>query len=71
MKALFGLWQDIKVSQINRLLKPFNVRLVMKKSRDWGAQVSVTAHYIKEPNVVTVPTDSEAARNPADSTLLT
>mgnify|MGYP003395237931 CR=1 FL=1 len=52
MKALFGLWSSFKVAQINRLLRPHNVRLVLKKSKDWGDQVSLTAHLIKEPLVV-------------------
>lgn len=44
MKALFGLWSDMKVADINRILKPHGVRLVIKKSKDWGRNVSVTAH---------------------------
>ena len=52
MKALFGLWSSFKVAQINRLLRPHNVRLVLKKSKDWGQQVSLTAHLIKGPVVV-------------------
>lgn len=52
MKALFGLWSSFKVAQINRLLRPHNVRLVLKKSKDWGQEVSLTAHLIKERPVV-------------------
>lgn len=48
-KALFGLWSDMKVPDLNRLLKPHGVRLVLKKSKDWGLQVSVTAHPIEAP----------------------
>ena len=44
MKAWFGLLQDMKVVDINRVLKPHGVRLVVKKSKDWGKNVSVTAH---------------------------
>jgi hypothetical protein len=38
------MWSDWKVADINRLLKPHGVRLVLKKSKDWGKNVSVTAH---------------------------
>ena len=44
MKALFGTWSDFKVSDLNRVLKPHGVRLVLKRSKDWGKNVSVTAH---------------------------
>ena len=47
-KAVFGLWSGIKVSQLNRLLRPFNVRLVLKTSKEWGEQVHVTAQPIVE-----------------------
>jgi hypothetical protein len=61
-KALFGLREDFKVSDFNRLLKPFGVRLVEKRSRDWGKKVNVTAHRIEgTAAVVVVP----AADNPA------
>ena len=46
MKAWFGLLQDVKVVDLNRLLKSHGVRLVVKKSKDWGKNVSVTAHPI-------------------------
>lgn len=46
-KALFGLWSEMKVSDINRILKPHGVRLVMKWSKVWGKQVSVTAHPVE------------------------
>ena len=44
MKALFGLWPEMKPADINRILKPHGVRLVVKKSKEWGKQVTVTAH---------------------------
>ena len=46
MKALFGVWAEMKVADINRILKPHKVRLVVKKSKEWGKQVNVTAHPI-------------------------
>lgn len=49
MKALFGLYSDFGVADINRLLKPHGVRLVLKKSKDWGKNVSVTAHAVGVP----------------------
>lgn len=44
MKAVFGLWADIQIGAINKLLKPYGVRLVKKTSKDWGAAVSISAH---------------------------
>lgn len=54
MKALFGTWSDFKVSDLNRLLKPHGVRLVLKRSKDWGKNVSVTAHpvAVRKPRAV-------------------
>lgn len=49
MKAWFGLLQDVKVVDLNRLLKSHGVRLVVKKSKDWGKNVSVTAHAVGTP----------------------
>ena len=49
MKAWFGLLQDVKVVDLNRLLKLHGVRLVVKKSKDWGKNVSVTAHAAGAP----------------------
>ena len=49
MKAWFGLLQDVKVVDLNRLLKAHGVRLVVKKSKDWGKNVSVTAHTVGAP----------------------
>ena len=46
-KAVFGLWSDIKVSQLNRILRPFNVRLVLKTSKEWGDSVHITAQPIE------------------------
>jgi hypothetical protein len=61
MKALFGLWSDFKVADINRVLKPHGVRLVLKKSKDWGKNVSVTAH----PTVVQKRARKPVAPDPA------
>jgi hypothetical protein len=44
VKALFGVISEFGVADFNRLLKPHGVRLVVKKSKDWGKNVSVTAH---------------------------
>jgi len=49
MKALYGLWADVKVADLNRILKPHGVRLVMKKSKEWGKNVNVTAHALGAP----------------------
>jgi len=45
-KAVFDLWCNIRIGELNRLLKPYGVRLVLKSSREWGDQVNVTAHPI-------------------------
>ncbi len=54
MKALFGVISDFGVADFNRLLKPHGVRLVLKKSKDWGKNVSVTAHpvSVRKPRAV-------------------
>lgn len=49
MKALFGIWGEMKPADINRILKPHGVRLVVKKSKEWGKQVNVTAHAVGVP----------------------
>lgn len=45
-KSVFGLWSEIRAADLNRLLKPYGVRLVVKSSRNWGDQVHVTAQPI-------------------------
>ena len=54
MKALFGLWAEFGVKDLNRVLKPHGVRLVLKKSKEWGKNVSVTAHPVstRKPRAV-------------------
>lgn len=59
MKAVYGLWADIQIGQLNKLLKPFGCRLVKKTSKDWGQAVSVTAHALEE--VVLTPPGSTLA----------
>ncbi len=46
MKAVFEVWANIKVSHLNRILRPFNVRLVLKRSKEWGDRVTITAQPI-------------------------
>lgn len=43
-RCLFARWADLKGPDLNRILKPYGVRLVVKSSRQWGEQVAVTAH---------------------------
>ena len=45
-KALHAPWPDIKPAEINRILKPHGVRLVVKKSKEWGKNVTVTVQAI-------------------------
>jgi len=49
VKALFGQWAEMKASDLNRILKPHGVKLVVKKSKEWGTQVNVTAHKVVVP----------------------
>lgn len=44
MKAWYGEWKDVKVVDLNRILKAHGVRLVVKKSKEWGKNCTVTAH---------------------------
>ena len=44
MKAWYGEWKDVKVVDLNRLLKAHGVRIVVKKSKEWGKNSTVTAH---------------------------
>lgn len=53
-KALFGVWGEIKASEINRLLKAHGVRLVVKGSKLWGNKVNVTAQRLPQPTDVVV-----------------
>ena len=62
-KAVFGLCSGIKVSQLNRLLRPFNVRLVVKSSKEWGSQVAVTAQALEPLSAPPAP----PAASPADA----
>lgn len=60
-KSVFDLWANIKISHLNRLLRPMNVRLVEKKSKAWGDKVVITAEKIPEVPAVTVnPTPAGA-----------
>jgi hypothetical protein len=73
-KSVFGLWAEIKVSQLNRLLRPFNVRLVVKGSKEWGDQVAITAHRIDGPFILReVPSgvDGVKALEMSDGTIIT
>lgn len=54
-KSLFGLWSDMKVSDINRLLRPHGVRLVAKGSKEYGDAVVITAQAIADPAPAAVP----------------
>ena len=70
-KALFGRWGDMRIGAINKLLKPFGCRLVLKKSKEWGDQVSLTAHPadgvigVIRGNDVPVPPSDPGARHSA------
>ena len=69
MKALFGLWAEFGVKDLNRVLKPHGVRLVLKKSKEWGKQVNVTAHPItaRKPRAVVVVPPANAGGAAAGS----
>ncbi len=67
MKAVFGLWADIQVGSLNKLLKPYGVRLVKKTSKDWGAAVSVSAHPLG-PVPAVAPSRIAAVESPRPET---
>ena len=46
MKAWYGEWKDVKVVDLNRILKAHGVRIVIKKSKEWGKNCTVTAHSV-------------------------
>ena len=50
-KSVFDLWANIRISHLNRLLRPFNIRLVEKKSKAWGDKVVITAEAIPAVDV--------------------
>jgi hypothetical protein len=61
-KSLFGLWADMRVADINRLLRPHNVRLVAKSSKEWGDRVVITAQAIEaEPVAPQTPQPEHSA----------
>lgn len=66
-KALFGLWSEMKVPDINRILKPHGVRLVMKRSKDWGKNVSVTAHPVEQVKRVRAAAKEPKQQAPAET----
>jgi hypothetical protein len=47
IKAVFAVWNDVRVSDLNRLLRPYNVRLVIKSSKDWRGQVHISAQPVE------------------------
>lgn len=52
-KVVFGVWANIRISDLNRLLKPHGVRLVQKTSKQWGDAVTISAHALAaKPPVV-------------------
>jgi hypothetical protein len=44
MRKVFGLWGEYPEmkNNINKLLKPYNIRLKIKSSRDWGDQLEIS-----------------------------
>lgn len=42
-KSILAPWGQITAAELNRLLKPHNVRLVVTHSKKWGEQVNVAA----------------------------
>lgn len=50
-KAVYGKWADIKIGDVNRLLKPFGARLVAKRSKEWAGNMVITAHPVGSARV--------------------
>jgi len=47
MKPAFGLFDDRMIPKINRLLKPYDLKLKVKSNRrKWGDQVEVTVEHV-------------------------
>lgn len=63
MKAWYGEWKDVKVVDLNRLLKAHGVRIVVKKSKEWGKNCTVTAHPVvaRKRTVVAPPVPAAGA----------
>jgi hypothetical protein len=55
VKAWYGELKDVKVVDLNRILKQHGVRLVVKKAKEWGKNVTVTAHPVVARKRVTAP----------------
>ena len=64
MKSIFALWSDVKISQLNRLLRPFNCRLVSKGSKNWGDKVVITAEMIPNAAADLIPPGPGSGRAP-------
>lgn len=47
-RSVFGLWSDISAGKLNRLLRPYGVRLVVQSKSAWGDQLLVSAEPIVE-----------------------
>ena len=59
-KILKGEWANMKPADLNRLLRPLGVRLLVKHSKNWGKEVAVTAEWTLVPNVEVVFDDAVA-----------
>lgn len=66
MKAVTGVWSAIGVSDLNRILKPHGVRLIKTTKKAWGEAVSITAHPIEAPVVISGDPGALAVRLPGD-----
>lgn len=47
MNAIHAVWSEVRVPQLNRLLKNFGVRLVQTRSKKWGEKSTITGTYLE------------------------
>jgi len=55
VKAWYGELKDVKIADLNRILKAHGVRLVVKRAKEWGKNVTITAHPVVARKRVVVP----------------
>lgn len=47
MNAIHAVWSEVRVPQLNRLLKNFGVRLIQTRSKKWGDKSTITGSYLE------------------------
>lgn len=62
MNAIHAVWSEVRVPQLNRLLKNFGVRLIQTRSKKWGDKSTITGSYLEGglPPAAKAAIDAEA-----------